>query len=1162
MKTPARCALLCLLILLRLFAVPARASVSVVIQPGDQTVSVGENAIFAALVTTTAGETVTAYQWLKSTNGVDYSVVGSAAALQLNNVQLGDAGYYFAKVTYQSGGSRQTLSSSVVRLTVDPRPRLFLQPQSVTNVFGSNAVFNATVGGAPPLQFQWRHNGFNLLDNGRIVGSATTNLTILNLTPSDAGSYDLVAANAYGAVTSQVAVLQVSVIPPVITSATNAAGKQGYAFAYQITATGTPPIVFGATGLPDGLSVNPTNGLISGVPTVFGVFNITLLASNAARIASAPLTLTLADDIPVITGPTNAAGKQGELFSYTIAATNDPAVFDAVPLPDGLSVNGTNGVISGVPLVSGFFAITLSASNAYGGDSKILNLNLASGAPLILGSLTSNGQQGQPFSYTIRASNNPTLFTAGPLPDGLNVNETNGVISGVPLVSGSFAVAIGAQNQFGADSRTLTLNLASAVPGITSPLTATGTEEQAGFLYTITASNSPTLFWAADLPEGLTVDTNTGVISGAPLYAGSYAVPLFAANAWGVGTATLQLTVANRRIPGLAIADVRTNYASPYLVEFTFALRDGDDPLTSHAVVALPSLMTATAFEDDVPVSPSETAVILQRVGSEGAKVLKGYLVLDFSESVASLANGDLNSNGISDAVDAEVASAQAFVNAQPADAQIGVFEFHRDDEAPRQVVSLTTDKNLLDNAIAGIWTNDVQNFPAGSRAWDALSAAIQALGPANADEEHYIVLMSDGNDNSSTNTLQSVITAATNANVQIYAVGFGDELNPAALQALADSTKGRYYPAASVGDLALNFAEIGKDLGSQYILRWATLNRSTNSFMPSFQISYQGFTAVSPSNPPPFISGTNYVVSTNQSGTLETNEVYLYTTNYIIPPYRPLDHAGNVLAGALRLLSDADVHPAGITLRATYTPRYIRQLRLHYRANWPVTLQLESTNAGEILDGWTLAQTNDGAGGQWAILSSPAPDRLASSIPFAAFGNLLTFHFRDSIAASNAFSDITVDNSIYTNTLGTNFYGFTLSNATDFITVYPQPPPHGTPVPWLLEHGFTNDFANAELLDPNGNGLAVWQDYLAGLDPLDPNSTFIMQLPAQNPPQIVFQTVAGRTYRLEWATQPDGPWTILRDGIAGTGGPVTFTDERNLSGVGTMFYRVAVDNP
>jgi hypothetical protein len=35
-----------------------------------------------------------------------------------------------------------------------------------------------------------------------------------------------------------------------------------------------------------------------------------------------------------------------------------------------------------------------------------------------------------------------------------------------------------------------------------------------------------------------------------------------------------------------------------------------------------------------------------------------------------------------------------------------------------------------------------------------------------------------------------------------------------------------------------------------------------------------------------------------------------------------------------------------------------------------------------------------------------------------------------------------------------------------------------------------------------------------------------------------------------------------LRDGIAGTGGNVTYTDLRNLSTVGAMFYRVAVEDP
>jgi hypothetical protein len=99
------------------------------------------------------------------------------------------------------------------------------------------------------------------------------------------------------------------------------------------------------------------------------------------------------------------------------------------------------------------------------------------------------------------------------------------------------------------------MNLATGAPTITSSLTTTGTEE-GSFSYTIKANNSPTSFWASSLPIGLTVNTNTGAITGTPLYAGNYSVPLFAANAWGVGTATLQLTLGNLSIRGLAITHV------------------------------------------------------------------------------------------------------------------------------------------------------------------------------------------------------------------------------------------------------------------------------------------------------------------------------------------------------------------------------------------------------------------------------------------------------------------------------------------------------------------------------------------------------------------------------------------------------------------------------
>ena len=157
--------------------------------------------------------------------------------------------------------------------------------------------------------------------------------------------------------------------PPVITSPSSATAQQGQPFSYQITATNNPT-TYGASGLPaNGLTLDSSTGLISGVPQSPGTMTLTISATNESGTGSAPLTITIGQapaDQPVISSPPSASGRQGESFSYQITATGNPTSYDASGLPPGLFVNRSNGLISGTPLTAGTFTASISATNSSG----------------------------------------------------------------------------------------------------------------------------------------------------------------------------------------------------------------------------------------------------------------------------------------------------------------------------------------------------------------------------------------------------------------------------------------------------------------------------------------------------------------------------------------------------------------------------------------------------------------------------------------------------------------------------------------------------------------------------------------------------------------------------------------------------------------------------
>ncbi|HLG57346.1 MAG TPA: putative Ig domain-containing protein [Vicinamibacterales bacterium] len=244
---------------------------------------------------------------------------------------------------------------------------------------------------------------------------------------------------------------------------------------------------------------------------------------------------------PVLVNPGARQSTLGQASSLQLSGS-DPdgqaVTYGATGLPSGLSLMPSTGFISGTPTSAGSYTVTATVSDG------VLNASQAFTWTIVAPDTTVPSVAiASPTSAATYTATSATLTLSGSAADNVGVTQvtwsnnrggggtassaTSWSATGIVLQSGSNVLTVIAQDAAGntsSDALTVTYNLAPTLASVVNQTTTVGQTVALQLAGSDPNGGDLLTYSGTGLPGGLSVSVATGLISGAPTAAGSYAV--------------------------------------------------------------------------------------------------------------------------------------------------------------------------------------------------------------------------------------------------------------------------------------------------------------------------------------------------------------------------------------------------------------------------------------------------------------------------------------------------------------------------------------------------------------------------------------------------------------------------------------------------------------